>query len=168
MSNRRFTVVSNESIDADRMFDAKRKTLRRIRGATLSYRRGASSPRNGQAHAIGVLVLALVLGAASLVKNYLNLNVVMVVAAVLWGMTIFLVKRYSTQPLTHAAHLDALLADYDPVSKEAFKELQEHLRALGRFDVDSIDKWAADEAEAIQAASGQCMEAGGRFLQKRI
>ncbi|RZI60585.1 MAG: hypothetical protein EOP14_00475 [Pseudomonas sp.] len=74
--------------------------------------------------------------------------------------------RYSSHPWTYTEKLDAQLAKYNPVGKEAYRDLQVITKETGRLDTDNIHKWVELERRAIQLASGASRPQG--FIDKII
>jgi len=78
------------------------------------------------------------------------------------------IMRCSSRPRTHAAHLDQLLADYSPTSKDAYRHLQENIRQAGCFDRYLIEMWISEERAAIDGAAGSSARPSRGFLDKRV
>jgi hypothetical protein len=69
-------------------------------------------------------------------------------------LTFFLVRRFSAAPLTYTDKLDGLLAEYEPLSKEAYRDLQDETVRFGGLDTDLVVRWVMRERDAIQRAAG--------------
>lgn len=79
-----------------------------------------------------------------------------------------LVMRYSKRPLTYAAKLNTLLADYDPISPEAYRQLQDRTRHYGYFEYDFVKEWLDQERRVIEDAAGIRKREDTRFLDKKV
>ncbi|MDF0506764.1 hypothetical protein POK33_39105 [Burkholderia cenocepacia] len=90
------------------------------------------------------------------------------IAAITSGIIASTIMRRSSRPRTHAAHLNQLLADYSPTSKDAYRRLQENIRQAGYFDRDYIEMWISEERAAIDRAERSPGPPSRGFLDKQV
>lgn len=84
----------------------------------------------------------------------------------LYVMAYKLSCRYSSHPWTYTEKLDAQLAKYNPVGKEAYRDLQAITKETGKLDNDNVHNWVELERRAIQLASGTSRPKG--FIDRKI
>ncbi|WP_322075478.1 hypothetical protein [Burkholderia cenocepacia] len=84
-------------------------------------------------------------------------------AAVAWG----LVMRFGKVPRSYTDQLDGLLERYDPVSREAYRELQQQVKEHG-LETDLVLTWLLEERAAIEQAAGRQAPHERRFLRKKV
>ena len=77
------------------------------------------------------------------------------------------VKLWSKKPRTWSDALDQELADYNPIDKTAYRELQQHTRAVGFLDYRYVDGWLVVERDAVERAAG-LRRARDTFLNKKV
>ena len=77
-------------------------------------------------------------------------------------------RRYSTKPWTYTSMLDGQLAQYDPVSREAYRQLQERTKQVGSLETEFVRKWLEQEHDAVELAAGVRRPESKGFLDKRI
>lgn len=156
--------------DEDQLL-AKQKRLRRIRVVLLEWRRGSLPPHG--ANVLGfagltfgvVLGLAWVAGSFGVAYNSLVVSALAIASGIAAG---FYVNRHGNAPRTHVDHLDRLLAAYEPVSKDAYRALQEKVKERGAMDGDLVEWWLELESDALQAAAGWRLPSEGQFLKKKV
>lgn len=152
-------------------FEDKLRHVRKIRSVVRGSHQGMLPPRATLAIVGGVLGLLVVFAGVELVGRWTRpLNGTVACSLAILGLvaTFWAVGRFSTAPRTHVEHVDHLLGAYDPVSREAFRELQETFRRGGAFDFDLVLQWTEVEIAAIQAAAGWGRPTQSRFLNKRV
>lgn len=170
---------SGDLQEAVRRDEASLKTSYRkldvIRRALRGWQAGTASPRSGLAQAVAfVVVLALV--AVGIVVDALHLvridtKTVLETASVAGLCAWAAVRFMSRLPTTHSEHLDRLLTDYQPVSAQAFRDLQASVKQLGRLDVNELEQWAVLEYSALGRVAARVRrsdDAGFAFLQRSI
>ena len=65
---------------------------------------------------------------------------------------IYPLATWSSVPATYLEIIDQLLAEYDPVDKHAYWELQRATRAAGLMNVAAVLNWARAEDRAVEVA----------------
>ena len=148
----------------------KRKQLHTINWACLQSGGRVVSPRLHQAFARGLIGGGLVLIPLLWVKHlpgYANLPLAYL--PLLVGISIFCwVYFRSTYPSRWLDLIDMRLAEYDPVNKEAYRELQLDTRKDGHFKEWRVREWVMQECHALQIARGDFSPTRDEFLRKRI
>ncbi|AXQ51085.1 hypothetical protein DZA28_29270 [Pseudomonas alloputida] len=79
------------------------------------------------------------------------------------------VLRFGKAAKTWGARMDAFLAEYDPLDKEAYRRLQAITEKEG-LSPCLLDEWLSSEYAAIDSADGvqPASARRGRFLRKKI
>ncbi len=83
------------------------------------------------------------------------------------GTFVFVLKRGKAAP-THEEHLDRLLCSYEPVSKDAFLQLQANVRERGALDAGLVLEWIDAEERAMSVPSLWRKRSELRFLEKKV
>jgi hypothetical protein len=151
---------------------AKWKQTGAIYGGLAAWRKGVMPPRLANAAGLGFLAAVAVFGLIYVAHNYASLVVSAIVHLALSvgagiGAGLYVMKT-SSAPRSHVDNLDTLLAAYDPVSKDAYRWLQQRVAERGALDGDLVEAWLERERDAIQLAAGWRMPTEARFLKKRI
>lgn len=154
-------------------WDKHWKQLRAIEVALRMRRKGALGPRSALAFFVAACVLAASYGVAYLSAKYGAVGAPnLLVNSVVFGAAIvafWLVQKYSSVARTYSGRIDALLADYDPVSKEAYRDLQGKVKEARSLDTDMVIEWLDREREAVRRAAGWRMPSEeSRFLNKNV
>jgi hypothetical protein len=106
-------------------------------------------PRDAQAMLITVPVVGL-LALINIFFTPASLFLYSWAGIVLIGVSIFFgVVRFSSRPKTWRGLLDHALAEYDPLNRTAYVELQTQIKEDG-WGIDAFTKWAAGEAMALE------------------
>ncbi|MDP9877694.1 hypothetical protein J2W25_001999 [Variovorax boronicumulans] len=79
-----------------------------------------------------------------------------------------LVQLWSVAPKTWSALLDVDLAAYEPVDRQAYRNLQERTRTSGYFEHAAIAAWLRDERDAVEMAAGWRKPRNSAFLNKKV
>ena len=125
------------------------------------------SPGGPRSHA--TLWVAFLAGALAfaLLSGFFESNgavaLVIVASSFLAG---WLFIHFSNLPLTWLEDLEHKLASYEPVSTEAYKDLQEQFRTEREFTAGMLCKWLKAEKSAIHEASKQSVD-DSPFLKRR-
>lgn len=142
------------------------RQLQEIRTVLLARSLGAPAPRPRLALlATGATLVAIT---AALYRLGVTSTPSLSIAVISSGIIASTIMRCSSRPRTHAAHLDQLLADYSPTSKDAYRHLQENIRRAGYFDRYLIEMWISEERAAIDGAAGSSARPSMGFLDKEI
>lgn len=142
------------------------RQLQEIRNVLRARSLGVLPPRPGLA--LGATVVTLVAVFAASYRLSLSSLPTIVFAVSLTGIISATIMRCSSRPRTHAAHLDELLANYSPTSKEAYRYLQAEVRKAGYFDRDLIEMWICEERAAIDGSADSPVRPSCGFLDKQV
>jgi hypothetical protein len=144
------------------------KQLQEIRFALMSWRLGRLPPRRARATRSGALAFCGVFLLAHVFLPIAGIQQGLLAAFLEAGaagiLVSALVDRHGRAPSTHADQMDALLADYEPESAEAYRWLQSVVEEQGGFTVDAVDMWVERETDALQHTVAAPRE--GRFVNK--
>lgn len=152
--------------------------LRRILFAVHRALRGLPNPRRQKAAyaaALGfVASIATERAIAGLFGGRPHVFPAVVVGLLLACGAFFLVARFSRASRSHVEEVDRLLADYEPVSIDAYRRLQDSARTFGALSYEQVLDWHSEELEALKSAQGHRPRkrddavGGLRFLRRRI
>lgn len=157
---------------------AKFQQLRTIDIAMLRSGQSINGPRFGRATMAGAAVCVALLGLSYLVENsglapWATLPPD-VRHALFWlpyalGFGVFLwVNVKSSYPRTWVDLIDAKLAGYEPVDREAYRRLQQRTRDAGFLDYHEVREWVLMERHAVEIASGRLTPSRETFLRKKV
>jgi hypothetical protein len=151
----------------------KARALNRINRALIARENGSMAPRQTRANLVAVgfvsVVTAIVMGPATQVREMLGMDGTFATIAVLGVMACLVFARYSKAPITWTIELDEALADYSPLSRRAFIEMQRRLKEVGYLDVDIIRSWAESEQHSLDVARKRRAGASAsQFLKKEL
>ncbi len=122
----------------------------------------------GQALAVGTAMAAVVM----LVDHNLSLSLPSFLPHILGAVSGlaggFYATKDTTRARTHTAVIDRLLKDYDPVDKEAYRELQGDVSRCGWLKRELVEAWMAKEVKAVQGAIYKQAGPELSFLKKQI
>ena len=152
----------------------KRRQLNTIHWACLQSGGLVASPRLHQAFARGFIGGGLVLISLLWLKHlpgYQNLPLAYL--PLLGGISIFIsifcwIYFRFTYPSRWLDLIDMKLAEYDPVDKEAYRDLQRDTRKDGHFNEWRVRQWVMQGRHALQIARGDFSPTRNDFLRKRI
>ena len=77
-------------------------------------------------------------------------------------------RRYSKKPWTYTAKLDGQLAQYAPISSEAYRQLQERTKRVGSLETEFVLDWLEHERYAVELAAGIRKPETKGFLDKKV
>lgn len=77
------------------------------------------------------------------------------------------VKVFSAAQTTYDDFIYGSLANYSPVDKEAYRDLQESTRENGSIDFQHLYRWVHQERRAIAEAAGE-QKARSAFVDKQV
>ena len=148
----------------------KRKQLHTITWACLQSGGLVDSPRLYQAFAWGTRSGGLVLIPLLWLKHLPGYpNLPLPYLPLLGGIAIFCwVCWRSTYPSRWFDLIDMKLTEYDPVNKEAYRNLQRDTGKDGHFEEWRVREWVMQERHALQIARGDLSPARDDFLRKQI
>uniref|UniRef100_E6QBA2 Uncharacterized protein n=1 Tax=mine drainage metagenome TaxID=410659 RepID=E6QBA2_9ZZZZ len=152
----------------------KRKQLHTINWACLQVGGLVASPRLYRAFARGFIGGGLVLISLLWLKHLPGYpNLPLAYLPLLGGISIFIsifcwIYFRSTYPSRWLDLIDMKLAEYDPVDKEAYRDLQLDTRKDGHFKDWRVHQWVMQERHALQIARGDFSPTRNDFLRKRI
>ncbi len=148
----------------------KRRQLNTINWACLQSGGLVASPRLYQAFGWGFISGGLLLISLPWLKHFPSYpNLPLAYLPLLGGISIFCwVYFRSTYPSRWFDLIDMKLAEYDPVNKEAYRDLQRDTGKDGHFKEWRVREWAMQERHALQIARGDFSPTRDDFLRKRI
>ena len=79
-----------------------------------------------------------------------------------------LILHFSRAATSNVEHLDRMLAEYEPMSKEAYRWLQDQVREAGAFRTGLVYEWASKEQAALNRAMSNAQPHDRKFLQRRL
>lgn len=150
---------------------AKTNRLSRIRLALRHWQKGAPPPYVTNIVAFALLTLVSVSAIAAVASTFWftdNPSVWVALAVVASVAAGFYANRLDDSARTHLEHLDRLLAAYEPVSKDAYRSLQEKVKDRGAVDGESLEWWLEAESAAIERAANWHLPSELRFIKKEV
>jgi hypothetical protein len=78
----------------------------------------------------------------------------------------YLTKKFSSRPLTWTESIDRLLADYDPIDKDAYRSLQKNAGEDGYIDRCRVSDWLVAERKALRIAHSGVAPVTSEFLRR--
>lgn len=152
------------------------QALLRIMSAEQCRASGSISPRTAQA-AVGAFLgfiapvvgmrLWAFAGLASAPFHITSLAFIATCVAVACVVAA-LILHFSRAATSNVEHLDRLLAEYEPMSKEAYRWLQDQVREAGAFRTGLVYEWASKEQAALNRAMSNAQPHDRKFLQRRL
>ena len=123
------------------------------------------NPRRDRA--IGVAIIAFVVPAYLLYHYNIDSVVDCGFISVLAVVCGFIYYRFSSHPPGYVFAIDAILAQYDPLDRNAFIELQESARR-GEGFYPNVVKWLVKELQAIDGQENQNSDTKLKFTSRKI
>lgn len=144
---------------------AKLNTLAEIDNTIQMAARSRLGPRAGFSLVVGVAVgiaafaASSILGQIGVVSLLVGLGATVVAAVMLY--------KQSKLPVSYSDRLDGHLAQYEPVSLDAFVELQKRVRAARSYDFADVQEWISAERKAVIFAMKPILESS-QFLKREL
>lgn len=80
----------------------------------------------------------------------------------------YLTEKFSSRPLTWTESIDRLLADYDPIDKDAYRSLQKDAGEDGYIDRCRVSGWLGAERKALRIARSSVLPVTSEFLRRIV
>ncbi len=137
----------------------RRKFMRIIFWARLHFGKFPFGPRSWLAGAASVTV-------ASVADRLMGPGWFWPAAAVVFAVVYYRSRAFRSWE----EKLDQCLAEYDPLDKEAYRDLQANTRETGRFSAHCVIEWLDREHLALAGANraSRRPEVAKRFLRKKL
>jgi hypothetical protein len=151
-------------------WSAKHQALCKIEQVLRISRSGAFGPRDGFALLLGALVAGVVIGVDRLAAYFdvrVDGGISGMLAIFLFLVTAFTVRAFSRKPRRYSEVLDGLLMDYDPVSIDHYRKLQDQVSTFG-MDRNMVTDWLAKERYALAVAAGWPTSEVESFTSRRL
>lgn len=167
-----FTVIkggadSNASIDWRNKFSE----LRRMELTLRMRQQDGFGPRRGFALLLAVAAFSLVMGGlfaldniGAKVTSWVFNGVPFVLGVLSYQMTC----RFSSKPWTYTAKLDCQLAQYEPINRDAYRQLQARTKEAGSLETKFVQEWLEVEHYAVELAAGWRKPDAKGFLAKKV
>ena len=149
---------------------AKLKELKRF-DRTLRYLRNETpGPRGGFALLFGILAAGLIVGAERLLLYFgvwVDGGVATLAAVIVFLTTVLMVVKFSRIPQSYFDVLDEQLMNYEPVTIDEYRWLQEQVSSHG-LNCGVVQQWLDKERHALAAVAGWPKPGGASFVSRKL
>lgn len=142
--------------DAEEAHQRRAKQARELLELARNYRRGMPTPASRKALGAGLLAAGVVWGGAYITGLPLTVGFFLVMGAL---VAAYIVVHNRSAYHTPAEHIYDLLANYTPIYRKGYAQLQEQAR-LGHFHWYELIDWLSLEVEALEADTAKSIEQG--------
>tara|TARA_R110002051_G_scaffold324937_1_gene424691 strand:+ start:2793 stop:3434 length:642 start_codon:yes stop_codon:yes gene_type:complete len=137
--------IPDGAYDTDETRKRQAKQARELLDLARNYRRGMPTPASRKALGAGVVAAGVLWGVTYIAGLSFIVGFILVIGAL---VTAYIVVHNRSSYQTPAEHIYDLLAEYTPIHRKGYVQLQKQAR-LGHLHMDELVDWLSIEVQAV-------------------